>query len=44
MSREYANSWKNGADDEEVRKIHHKLRYKYVEGGVILADTDFTIK
>ena len=34
----------NGADEDEVRKIHHKLRYKYVEGGVILADTDFTIK
>lgn len=34
----------NGASDEEVRKIHHKLRYHYVDGGVILEDTDFTIK
>lgn len=34
----------NGASDEELRKIHHKLTYKYVKGGVILADTDFTIK
>lgn len=35
---------KNGATDEELEKIHHKLCYKYVKGGVILADTDFTIK
>ena len=35
---------KNGASDEELRKLHHKLTYKYVKGGVILADTDFTIK
>ena len=35
---------KNGATDEEIEKIHHKLTYKYVKGGVILADTDFTIK
>lgn len=35
---------KNGATDEEIEKLHHKLRYKYVKGGVILADTDFTIK
>lgn len=34
----------NGASDEEIEKIHHKLTYKYVKGGVILADTDFTIK
>ena len=34
----------NGATDEEIEKIHHKLTYKYVKGGVILADTDFTIK
>lgn len=34
----------NGATDEELEKIHHKLTYKYVKGGVILADTDFTIK
>lgn len=35
---------KNGANLEEINKIHHKLTYKYVKGGVILADTDFTIK
>lgn len=35
---------KNGASIEEIEKLHHKLTYKYVQGGVILADTDFTIK
>ena len=35
---------KNGATDEEIRKLHPKLTYKYVKGGVILSDTDFTIK
>lgn len=35
---------KNGATTEELKKLHHKLTYKYVRGGVILADTDFTIK
>ena len=35
---------KNGATDEQIKKLHHKLTYKYVKGGVILADTDFTIK
>ncbi len=35
---------KNGASEEEIKKIHHKLRYVYVDGGVILTDTDFTIK
>ena len=34
----------NGASMDEIEKIHHKLTYKYVKGGVILADTDFTIK
>lgn len=34
----------NGASDEELSKVQHKLTYKYVKGGVILADTDFTIK
>lgn len=34
----------NGATEEEIKKIHHKLRYTYVSGGVILEDTDFTIK
>lgn len=35
---------KNGANPDEIGAIHHKLTYKYVKGGVILADTDFTIK
>lgn len=34
----------NGAGLEDIAKLHHKLTYKYVQGGVILADTDFTIK
>lgn len=34
----------NGASEEEIKKLHHKLRYTYVNGGVILEDTDFTIK
>ena len=34
----------NGASQEEIEKLHHKLNYKYVKGGVILEDTDFTIK
>lgn len=34
----------NGATAEEIEKLHHKFTYKYVKGGVILADTDFTIK
>lgn len=34
----------NHATDEELEKLHHKLTYKYVKGGVILEDTDFTIK
>ena len=28
----------------EVKKIGHKLRYKYTKGGVVLAQTDFKIK
>lgn len=35
---------KNGASEETLKKIHHKLTYKYVKGGVILEDTGFTIK
>lgn len=35
---------KNGASESEIEKLQHKLTYKYVQGGVILADTDFTIK
>lgn len=34
----------NGATDEELEKLHPKLVYKYVRGGVILKETDFTIK
>lgn len=35
---------KNGAGEDEVENLHAKFTYKYVKGGVILADTDFTIK
>lgn len=35
---------RNGATEEEIKKLHHKLRYTYVNGGVVLEDTDFTIK
>lgn len=34
----------NGATEEEIKRVHHKLTYHYVKGGVILEDTDFTIK
>lgn len=34
----------NGATDEEISRVHHKLRYKHVKGGVILEDTAFTLK
>lgn len=34
----------NGASDEELKKLHHKLNYHYVKGGVVLEDTGFTIK
>ena len=34
----------NGASDDELEEIHHKTTYKHVNGGVILVDTDFTIK
>ena len=34
---------KNGASPEEIKKLHPKLDYCYVKGGVILKDTDFTI-
>ena len=39
-----AMAHQNGASMEEIRKIHNKLNYKYVKGGVILDDTPFTIK
>lgn len=34
----------NGATDDELKKIKHKLTYHYVKGGVVLEDTGFTIK
>lgn len=34
----------NGATEEEIEALHHKLTYTHVDGGVILTDTDFTIK
>ena len=34
----------NGASKEEIKKLHHKLTYTYTNGGVVLTDTDFTIK
>lgn len=34
----------NGANADEIKKLHHKFDYHYVKGGVILEDTDFTIK
>lgn len=34
----------NGADENEIKKLHHKFDYHYVKGGVVLSDTDFTIK
>ena len=42
MMKEQAK--RNGATEEKIKKLHHKLRYTYVNGGVILEDTDFTIK
>lgn len=33
----------NGADEDEIEAIHHKLTYTHVDGGVVLTDTDFTI-
>lgn len=37
-------SIQNGASKEEIEKLHPKLGYHYVRGGVILEDVDFTIK
>lgn len=34
----------NNASAEELEIIHHKTTYKHCKGGVVLADTDFTIK
>ena len=33
----------NGASEDEIEAIHHKLTYTHVDGGVVLTDTDFTI-
>lgn len=35
---------KNGATDEEVEALHHKTTFKHVNGGIVLLETDFTIK
>lgn len=35
---------KNDATEEELELIHHKTTYKHCNGGVVLVDTDFTIK
>ena len=35
---------KNGASESQIEDIGHKLTYKHVKGGVLLVDTDFTIK
>ena len=35
---------KNGATEEQIANINKGLKYKYVKGGVILEDSDFTIK
>lgn len=34
----------NGASEEQISQIKHKLRYHQVKGGVVLEDTGFTIK
>ena len=33
-----------GLSDEQIGEAGRKLRYKHVKGGVILVDTDFTLK
>ena len=35
---------KNGASEEDIENIHHKLTYNHVNGGVVLTDVEFTIK
>lgn len=35
---------RNGASEQEIEELHHKLSYTYTQGGVVLTDTDFTIK
>ena len=44
LSDMYKMARENGASLEELERIHHKLRYKHVKGGVILQDTPFTLK
>lgn len=34
----------NGASEEEIEEVHHKTTYKHCCGGLVLVDTDFTIK
>lgn len=34
----------NDATDEQLEAIHHKTSYTHCNGGVVLTDTDFTIK
>lgn len=34
----------NGASEDEIESIHHKLTYTHVDGGVVLTDVEFTIK
>lgn len=34
----------NGASEDEIKKLKRKLRYVYVDGGVVLEPTEFTIK
>ena len=35
---------KNGATDEQISKLNKGLKYRYVKGGIILEESDFTIK
>lgn len=34
----------NNATEEQIEMIHHKTSYTHCNGGVVLTDTDFTIK
>ena len=34
----------NDATEEQIKMIHHKTSYTHCNGGVVLTDTDFTIK
>ena len=35
---------KNGATEEQIKKIDNHKKYKYVKGGVVLEETSFTLK